>query len=359
MRFILMPQASKFAAINRVFDLVYRGLSSSGEIPEVIGIRGKGYFPDIPVKMIDEAELHSLFLDDKVNICADEYKLMDLLSRTPDINPRNLIIWVHYFIGHSFLFRQYSNEEGKLNKRTQISYSLRRLVPRILLDYSVRNYVNVLRKSTVIAQSLWTALLINRVYDLVCEEVVFPPVEPGLFKEHKSSHKKNQVLIFLGNERDTSISAAAEIVDMIKQTNPDISYHTFGSYRLSNTFASLVKTTMNYQKEVSNADLVRLYSESVLTISPVYNGTFELVPIESLLSGTPVISYYQPFLEITGFTEAIANIYNPSKVSELIRDAIEEKFSDKLTTICDTIISEMNYIHIADKLLSVEKPLRK
>lgn len=354
-----MPQPSKFSALNRVFDLVYRGMSLSGEPTEVIGIRGNGYFPDIPMKLIDSAELHTLFSDGEVNVCADEYALMHLLSRVQGISPGNLIVWVHYFIGHSFLFKQYTNEQSKLDRHARTVYSFMRFAPRIILDYSVRNYVGVLRKSTVIAQSLWTALLINRVYDIECREIVSLPVEPELFIENRSSYKKNQILIFLGNERDTSISKAAEIISVIKHVKPDISYHTFGNSKLSNSLAKLVKTQMVYHKDVSYDYLVKLYSESILTISPVYNGNFEFVPIESLLSGTPVISYYQPFLEVTGMTEAVTNIYNSSKVSEMIMNSIEGKFSHELQTLCDKVILEMNYVSIADKLLSVKEHLRK
>jgi hypothetical protein len=41
-----------------------------------------------------------------------------------------------------------------------------------------------------------------------------------------------------------------------------------------------------------------------------------MVPIESLLSGTPVITYIQPFIEVTGQSLLIANINNKKELKE-------------------------------------------
>ncbi|PSN81861.1 hypothetical protein B9Q01_09745 [Candidatus Marsarchaeota G1 archaeon OSP_D] len=54
----------------------------------------------------------------------------------------------------------------------------------------------------------------------------------------------------------------------------------------------------------------------MVTITPIYNGNFEMVPIESLLSGTPVITYIQPFIEVTGQSLLIANINNKKELKE-------------------------------------------
>ena len=39
-----------------------------------------------------------------------------------------------------------------------------------------------------------------------------------------------------------------------------------------------------------------------------------MVPIQSLLCGTPVISFAQPFLEVTGENNMIANIQNSGEI---------------------------------------------
>jgi hypothetical protein len=107
---------------------------------------------------------------------------------------------------------------------------------------------------------------------------------------------------------------------------------------------------MNYLGKISREDLIKEYSLHFLTIAPVFNGNFEMVPIQSLLSGTPVITYLQPFMELTGECIMVANINNLIEVKDKI---IAWKDLNVLTRekIKSIILERMNAKRVANDLL--------
>lgn len=301
----------------------------------------------------------ALFINESERVLTiDSYPIMEALSKI-DKSPRDkIIIWVHYFKGHSRLFSQYRQERKVLTGHARFSDSAISMLPPKLYDLGVKNYLKTLKKGTVIAQSIWTCLLVNRVYNVKCQGIVPVPIDEEEYSSIRNCQKDPQYLIFLGNYGDTKLTETVELVKWVKTEFSSLRAHSFGSSELSGRLSELSGVEIQYHGKVPKKELIELYAKSLFTVSPIYNGNFEMVPIESILSGTPVVTYYQPFMEITGNFHGVANLNNISEAKRLIEETLHSERMDDMGIMQQRISSEMNYLKVAGKLADLLESTR-
>jgi len=109
---------------------------------------------------------------------------------------------------------------------------------------------------------------------------------------------------------------------------------------------------IKYLGKLDRKDLSKEYSKHLVTITPIYNGNFEMVPIESLLSGTPVITYIQPFIEVTGQSVLIANINNKKEIKRKFNYWFSNDLSHDLKIMKGKILDVMDNAKVARDLLN-------
>ncbi|MGC9167248.1 MAG: hypothetical protein ACP5GR_06390, partial [Thermoplasmata archaeon] len=78
---------------------------------------------------------------------------------------------------------------------------------------------------------------------------------------------------------------------------------------------------------------------------------FEMVPIQSLLCGTPVITYIQPFMEVTGQSNLIANIYNSYELKRKFK-IWQSNLDDELNSVKKKILSFMDNRIVSMELMN-------
>ena len=227
----------------------------------------------------------------------------------------NLLIWAHYFMGHRFIFHKYNRTDHlfSISLPFRLSRILSELVPNLILRILLRKYVGALSKASVVSQSLWTDLLLERVHDIKTLGLLLIPVNPESFPIN-FTERTSRLLLFLGNFDETELTLLYDSIQVVKEVMPIDGIDFFGTEETGQLFQNNFHIKLEYVGKVSKEKLSAHYQSHFLTICPIYNGTFEMVPIESLLSGTPVISFIQPFMEVTGQSQMVANILNLSEI---------------------------------------------
>lgn len=159
------------------------------------------------------------------------------------------------------------------------------------------------------AISLFGRELMISSFDLY-PKISYLGVDVDIFKSKKVK-KKNQVL-FIGqklniNGYNYAVEAINKIPEKIRPT--------------------LKVVSIGKNNRLSDAEIVKLYNESVVTLSLSNFDTFGLVPLESMACGTPVIAF-----NVAGYREIIKNNETGYLVdfnSEEIKDRILEFINDK------------------------------
>ena len=189
-------------------------------------------------------------------------------------------------------------------------------MPRAIQDFKTNWFTETLKAHRLTSLSIWNALLLNRVYGLRCEDVLYPPIDSSYFRS--ADKKDNKVIVFIGNKYDTDLVALRNCVLIIRKIMPELEIQYFGNYELGLNFANINKIEMKYLGKPNRHELANLLSKAILSISPIYNGNLEMFPLESLFAGTPIISFIQPFLEITGMTNNFCNIIDYKEIEKRI-----------------------------------------
>ncbi|MEM0133944.1 MAG: hypothetical protein QXU18_01775 [Thermoplasmatales archaeon] len=192
---LLLPkQEHRYQVLNVVYEDVYTSLVDAGLNPEIIELSryGDGMFhrPELNYSRVRYENLPSLLKSEGYFLGVDDFEFLHQLEKVPEA--AKVLIWAQYFRGHKFLFDSYTRlgGYGYLSLRNKLPYEL---LPRIIWKRISSRYVEELRRHTLIAQSLYTALLLNRVYSLECLDFVYIPVVESLFRFHE---KKERVLFF-------------------------------------------------------------------------------------------------------------------------------------------------------------------
>lgn len=353
---LLLPkQPNQFNNIHYNFRMIRKGTREMGietRILEVSDDASSNVPPDygVDVKQVSYGDLGDFLATDEIYIGLDDYHF---LERIKGINHEKLLIWVHYFNGASLFFKQYIDwqESGKFRKLSRRVY--RDFFPTPLQLRMLGPYLQGLKKRPVFAQSLWTGLLLNRIYNAGCKGIVYNPIDPEEFPSGYEPADRTNVVVFLGGPDDTHLEHTTNFLKEMGPLLRDLEIHSFGSDTYSQRLAEMSGTEIKHHSRITRRDLFALEKRSVFTITPVYGGNFEMVPIESLMNLTPVISYLQPFMEVTGLTDLVANLQNGNLALKLARKWMQKGMGDSLEVMRDRIVSSMNYGKVAKDLVHI------
>lgn len=139
----------------------------------------------------------------------------------------------------------------------------------------------------IITNSEISTTLLNIIYNTECHDVVYPPIDSSIFKS-ENQKKNNQILVYAGRSTgDTDESFLRKI--LLCLGNKGCKIFVLGNRLLQDKLSR----EFNIQKlsEISDKDLARVYSESILTVCPQKWETFGYVVAESIFCGTPVLTF--------------------------------------------------------------------
>ncbi len=352
---ILYQRSSKFEVMNAVYTDLYHGFIDLGLKPNVVEIKdpqldASPFAPDFPLQRIDADELDDLLNDNCQFLTDDHHSTIRLLGGSKR-KIDNLTTWVTYFYGQKFIFEQYRNLPYALSYRERLKHSVVGLMPPLFSMKGARWYVGGLARTQILAQSLWTGLLLNRVYMLKCSGVIYIPVDPAHYDFSLDNQRALKCLIFFGNNYDTDLKQLSDTVGLIQTIVPNIEFEAFGNYDQAALFEENTDIQIRFHNAVDRRRLSEIYNSCLFTICSVYNGNFEKVPIESLLTGTPVISYLQPFMEVTGETSLVANIQNAGEVRSKVLKWVNNDLSLEKRRLKERILSFMGHRKVANDFI--------
>ena len=351
---ILPSQRSIYSNLYEVYNDLFNGITGMSVQCKVVevALTGKAKFPFGVATEIGLSELLSFIKSEAEDgtffITVDDYDLMKWLWKQETL--KNVIIWAHYFYGHRYIFKSYrlSRPPLTLTLDEKTKSTLSGFVPSMLGIYQSRFYWRTLKRYPVFSQSTWTGLLLERVYGIPILGNVPIPVDSNLYTYSLTSERKD-VLVFLGNALDTDLEALWMVLKSLG-TEYFGNIDFFGNEDSGNKFEKRYGVDVNFIGKISREELIRQYSSHFFTISPIFGGNFEMVPIQSLLSGTPVITFPQPFMEVAGNHTMIANINNIGEVRAKAKEwtNIDIKTKEQIRSI---ILERMDAKNVANNLL--------
>jgi len=351
---ILPGQKSVYSILYEGYADLNSALISLGIESRIIIVKCGEYakFPFGDVDVTDFSDLNDLFdasMDkDTVFLTVDDHHMIRWLGKRKRVT--NLVIWAHYLYGQRYVLPLYRDMETGLpvDSANRIINLFSSWIPNTLAIQSSGFYWRTLKMYPVFAQSLWTALMLERIFSVPVLGTLLIPVDRN-FYEFPTQNKREGVLVFLGDASDTDLNTLNKTLTLLD--SDDISrIDYFGERKSGEIFEKKFGRKMNFIGKVERRELLKEYSEHELTISPIFNGNFEMVPIQSLLCGTPVISFNQPFMEVTGESDMIANIHNAGEIKNKVR-MWKSLTTDSRQTIRNIIFEKMESKKVGESLL--------
>ena len=173
--------------------------------------------------------------------------------------------------------------EGELSTRFRIAYNL----VRSMIDHADERLVSDMGRcsSLIIANSAFCASMYSK-FGVKAHEVIYPPVDCGIFQPSTRNPKSDYVLTYFGKE--TKFSVLRNIADK------GVKMKAFGSkipLFISPLQRDLTRhPNIEYKGRVSMEELVELYSNAAFTLFPFNHEPFGYVLLESMACGTPVLT---------------------------------------------------------------------
>lgn len=337
---ILPRQRFRYQGLNILFEdvsLTFLKLGYNTTIYEISNYKNPLIkVGDVDVRAVSYENLYNILSNDNITICVDDHNFLHYLKNFGQ--KKKMLVWSQYLIGNKFLFQQYSRK-GKLEHPNLLNNrAVYEVVPRAIWMRKISFFYKALMNRHLIAQSLWSSLLLNRVFMLNAFDTVYMPVRREIFKT--SPKKESSIIFYLGNHEDTYLNDVVEILDKSLKLS-DFRLISIGSEVLSMELSKKFNEKIEHYVNVPRDKYYSMLSSATLAISPVFGGTFEYFPIESLLCGTPILSYMQPFMEVTSSGDSVITIEN----KELAIHRIQ------------SLLSNNNYVHDIEykKKLIIEK----
>ncbi len=353
---LLMPkQNNRFNNIHYNFKYLTKGLNEFGYEVRIVELSADGTsnIPDgygIKTELVKYDELPGLLKQDGKFVGLDEYKFTTELGK---VRNDNVFMWVHYFNGASLYFKQYVEWPYIPRLKKTIRKLYRGFFPSYFQERFLGEYIACLKGHKTIAQSLWTALLLTRIHNIPCQGIVYNPILEEEFPTSIKFNSRNKIVLYLSGIYDTRLEETAQILNLLNRRLADFELHSFGNEAMSRNLEERINGKIEFHNGISRKDLFRLYSEAVFTLAPQYNGNFEMVPVENLISYTPVLTYLQPFQEITGKTHLIANLNNIGESVGHIQNWIQGSQTDELELMRNKLLMNLNYRSVAQSLIEL------
>ena len=341
-----------FSGIYNVTEDLHNGLIKEKIDHELILVIINKEFaePNFECRKVILSNFKNIFTRSVYFLIPDDYELIDYLYDNA-IYDYNIMIWSHYFKGHRMIFSEY-NDKVKHKSLSELNVKFAHdFLPYFIWRRFVYKYVNYLKKNVLIAQSIWSCLLLNRVYSLNCQRIVSLPVDLKYFRDNNAD--ENKALIFIGGKLDTDLNKLNHVLSIINEISEDIKYNVIGDQQIFDQFNKKSLANLTFRSNVSRADLQDLISKAKFTINPIFLGTFEMFPIESLMCGTPVITFIQPFLEVIGETTLVSYIDSDSDIISKFIKWKNDNLEEEKKRIKGIIKVKMNANTIAKNIYSI------
>ena len=180
--------------------------------------------------------------------------------------------------------------------RDKVRYKISSAIPFKIL---IKDYIRLIRQSYfIISNSVSTKNYFKGPYGLNSNKVIFPPVDTKIFMP--GFKKRNKILLYLGSSGgDVSLTLIQRILKILTDRNYKV--NIIGNSSILSSIKHKSKNLDCYIN-ISDVELARLYSESILTILPQNWELFGYSAVESMACGTPVLAF-----NYFGHAETIVN----------------------------------------------------
>ncbi|MCW1311605.1 MAG: hypothetical protein QXJ93_02030, partial [Candidatus Rehaiarchaeum fermentans] len=180
--YIVLPmQSSVYSGAYTIYNDLYLGLKKLNIESEIILVKADNNNANFPYFKTEKLEIENLknFIDKNKGfyLLMDDFSILKYLFKNK-IKLRNTLIWAHYFYGHKFIFKRYVRYPWTNFNEYNFTEILE-FIPLYFLKKTAKFYYKTLNNHRTIAQSVWTDLLLERVYDIHTEGILYMPVEPG------------------------------------------------------------------------------------------------------------------------------------------------------------------------------------
>lgn len=198
------------------------------------------------------------------------------------INVRTCIYIQVLFATHS-IYDIYSLKN--LHVKERILFQIIRYIPFNLLKVPYKKFLR--RHDIIVSDSYTTATLLQTLYGIESDDVIYSPVDTTVFRSHNSK-KLNQVLVYLGSHAgDTDEDIVREVCNKLDQKGFQIL--ALGNKKLMNKLRSEFK--ISSFSNISDEELARVYSQCKLTVCPQKWELFGYTAAESISCCTPAIAF--------------------------------------------------------------------
>lgn len=173
-------------------------------------------------------------------------------------------------------------------KQSFIDRMLTTKIISIIITVKYRKYIKKAKKYVAISDDQ-ANILINR-YSIHPDFISYDPIDKCFFK-YSDNHQRDSLLVFNDLQNSPKFS---EIIDICK--NIGITRVVcIGGKKCDD---SLQGIKIQYVKSYTFEEISGIYFSACLAITSEAKGSFELIPIESLVSGVPVITPEVPSINV-------------------------------------------------------------
>lgn len=220
----------------------------------------------------------------------------------------------------------------------QLSSKVRYIAERIALNRVILNsYVrNISSSKIILTQSYTSSGILRYYYGIEPDFISFNPVDKTVFKPKLTSKQKltsDEVMLFLGTGYgDTNLSLLPKIAEILHAQG--LKANVIGN---SKRLKYIQRCEFEYFKDVKDEILSDIYSRSRFTIAPQIDEPISYVAIESISTGTPILTtfpdesidngangYFSSSMNFIGLLEKVIEKFRMEETyNELYRKCLE------------------------------------
>jgi len=321
--FIIAYEDSPYAGVVRPFINWAKELKRHGVKSTIILFRSKGLDDYLEAKGVDyqtindirdlkttlRGDLDYVFLDDYI-------KRLKMLNIIEKYNKHSkFVVYAQVLYGSHAISPVFTPTSTKDRARELLAKAI---------PFSIfrSRYVKAISKAdAVIANSETTATLLYTLYGIIADGVVYPPVDTEIFKPYTEA-KERQAVIYIGSHAsDTDPEVVKKVCKILN--NKGFKVITLGNSRITRMLRGECK--LEHVSGVSDYELAKIYSKSMVTLAPQKWEQFGYVVAESIACGTPVIAYnVMGPAEIIKKTKAGILVNNDDELLNTVKSLDEE-----------------------------------
>jgi len=254
----------------------------------------------------------------------------------------------HLYYAQGPITRALDDMRFELPIHYKYGYCLIAPVLRYLEKKTVRDHAYL--SNSVIANSRFCASMYEDL-GVKVDGVIPPPLDCSLFKPTTTKPSQDYVLTYFGiYNKETRFAVIKQVADA------GVRIKAFG-YKASGIPAYIARhPNIQFLGEVSNEELVNLYSNALYVLFTFAHEPFGYIPIESMACGTPVITY-----NIQGPSESVVNgstgwlVNSDRELLERASRIWKDGYPQKMRKNCIERASLFDVKNISEKWLKILK----